>query len=343
MADFLSSQLLAFQSRVSQKFAEKELREQQNPILAAALSYSDFIVDNPAAIKQSERRSVNAYYLKKRTATNGTARAYNHSGTQGDSVSVALSWATYSEPIALNLTVGQDNVIKRPELLDYSIMEAQRILRERIGLYILQQCHAQRTQVKNTTIRNATWDGVNFQMQNSAGDVTKIFQNIGSIMRQHKYYGEIDVIADSVAFKQAQFLQAQGAGNSTNLDFQFKNFSNIWEHPLLTTSVLTTATLGLAIAMPKYSISAIPWIPFINRQGWGDYESYNGGYGTLPDATGLPLTYAVHGYAQRVDASATNGSAQDVKVDLELSVDIAFQVAPLSTANETPIFEFIQQ
>lgn len=285
---------------------------------------------------------MNAYYIKKRTAGNGTARAYNHTGTQGDSVSVALSWSTFSETFGINLTAGLDNVFKNQEQFDNQMMQTMRILRERIGLSFLTSLHAARTQVKNTTIKNLAWNGTNFAFENAALQANFFAQNGISIMRQHKYYDKIDFITDSVINKQFDFLRAQGAGNSTNYSFQFQDVGNVMEHPLLSTSVVTTYANGIALAMPQYSFSAIPWLPLINRQGKGDYTTYVGGFGTIADPTTPGLVYALHGYSNRADASATNGSAQDVKMEFELSVDISFQIAPLSTANETPIFEIGQ-
>ncbi len=94
--------------------------------------------------------------------------------------------------------------------------------------------------------------------------------------------------------------------------------------------------------MPAAAFSVIPWIPKINRDGSGDYNSYNGGFGTVPDGSGMPLTYAVRGWEQKADSSALGGTVQDLHMDLELSVDIAFNTAPISVSGETPIYEFGQ-
>ena len=51
-------------------------------------------------------------------------------------------------------------------------------------------------------------------------------------------------------------------------------------------------------------------------------------------------TYAVHSYEQRGDESASNGMTQDVKTEYQVSIDVAFEHSPLSTANETPLQAF---
>jgi len=346
MADFTSSALLAFQSKINKKYNAAELRELQNPILRQALSYSDLVVANVAQIKQSDKRTVYGYFLKKTAATNGTARNFAPTGTQGDSGQITLPWVTCSEPLGINMQVGMDNVFDTMTLLDHMIMDKQRILRERIGTYIVTQLHANRTQTAPVTagIRNMVWNGANFAFENDAAQLSFFYENAASVMRQNKYYDKFDVVADPIIAKQARFNQFQGAGNAQNLAYQFQSYNpnGIMEHSTLGNEVATAYISGCAIVLPTASFSVIPWIPQINRNGMGDYESFNGGFGTLPDGSGMPLTYAVRGWAQKQDTSAAGGTVQDIHMDLELSVDISFNVAPISVTGETAIYEFGQ-
>lgn len=346
MADYVASALLAFQSKINKKFNAAELREQQNPILRQALTYSDFIIGNVGQIKESDKRAVYTYYLKKTAAVNGTARTYAPTGVQGDSAQVALTWVTFSETLGINIQVGMDNVFDTMTLLDHQIMDKQRIIRERIGQYIVAQLYAARTQASpaTTATRNMTWDGVNFAFVNDATEKNLFFENAASIMRQAKYYDKLDVVADPLTAKLARFNQFQGVGNAQNLAYQFAQYnpSGIMEHASLGNEVATNFNTGVALVLPTASFAVIPWIPKINRDGFGDYESYNGGFGVLPDGAGQALTYAVRGWAQKADTSAAGGTVQDIHLDMELSVDIAFNTAPISTAGETPIYEMAQ-
>src|SRR6266699_6419013 len=151
MADYVSSALLAFQSKINRRFNAAELREQQNPILRNGLSYSDFIIGNVQDIKQSDKRTVYTYYLKKTAAVTGTARTYAPTGVQSDSGQVTLTWVTFSETLGINMQVGMDNVFDTMTLLDHQIVDKQRILRERIGQYIVAQIYAARTQASPAT------------------------------------------------------------------------------------------------------------------------------------------------------------------------------------------------
>lgn len=355
MADYTASALLAFQARINKKYNAAELRELQNPILRNALGYADLLAGTKTVqdIKESDKRAVDTYYLKKMAATNGTARAFAPTGVQADSGQVALSWVTFQETLGQYMQVGADNVFDDPTILDHQIMEKQRILRERIGTYIVQQLHNNRTQTAYSATlgaggtdatKNMSWNGTNFAFENSASSASTLFQNMANVMDQNKYYGMFDVIADPTAYTKAQYLMAQGESNAQNLSFQFKRFNpeGIMQHSVLGTTVAENYPFGCGICLPYASFSCIPWIPALNRKGWGDYNEYNGGFGVVPDGSGLPLIYAVRGWTQKVDGSSNGSVVQTVQVQLELSVDIAFNTAPISTSGETPVYEFGQ-
>lgn len=347
MSDYISSLLLAFQSKIAKDYNSAELRELQNPILRQALGYADFIIGDVEAVKASDKRAVYTYFKNRIASTNGTARSYQPTGAQGNSGQVTLGWVTFSETSGLFRQTGADNVFNNPEMLQYQIGELQRNLRERIGTYIVQQLHTNRTQTSPsvvTSTRNMNWNGANFAFENTADQNSFIFENAASVMRQNKYYDKFDVVADPVAFKQARFSMFQGQGNMQNLTYQFGSYNpeGIMEHSVLGTSVAEPYANGCIIVCPKASFAVIPWIPLINRDGYGDYEDFNGGFGWVPDNTGLPLKYAFRGWTQKADGSANGSVHQDVQFNFELSVDIDFQAAPISNSGETAIYEFGQ-
>jgi hypothetical protein len=346
MANYVSSALLAFQSKINKKFNAAELREQQNPILRQGLSYSDFIIGNAQDVRQSDKRTINTYYLKRMPAVNGTARTSAPTGVQADSGAVSLSWVTFSETLGLNMQVGMDNMFDTMTLLDNQIMQKQRILRERIGQYIVSSLYANRTQASpaTTATRNMNWNGTTFAFENDGNQANFFYENAASIMRQAKYYDKLDVIADPLIAKVARFNQFQGQGNAQNLAYQFQSYNpgGIMEHTSLGNEVATNYSTGVALVLPTASFAVLSWVPKINRDGFGDYESFNGGFGTVGDSAGQPLTYAVRAWAQKSDTSAAGGTVQDIHIDMELSVDISFNVAPISTSGETAIYEFAQ-
>lgn len=342
MADFVTSALLAAQARITPKYNEAELRERQNPILRVGLANQDYLLQDVASIKESQKRSVKGYQFKRMAADNGTTRSHNFTGSQGDSVEVDLNWATYTENLGIFMNVGADNVMQYAEILANQIAQKQRIIRERVGAALVASLHAGRTGVANATVRNAVFNSTTDAFEIAAADKDQFFAFVRSVMNQHKYYGNVDLMVDSVLDPIARKIAAQGAGNSTNLQYSLQGISNIMPHDTLGVDVAVSGYPdgAVAIALPENSFAFIPWIPRYYRNGFGDAMSEIGIYGTMPDDTGLPWTYSLRGYAERADGSSNGGTVDDIKINWQLGIDVATQVSDISTADETPIYEF---
>lgn len=354
MANFVASQLVAAQSKFIKSFQDPELRRKQNPALALALKNLSATIPDQQALRTREDRAMNAYVFQKRLPGTGTARAARPTGAKGNSIAVGLTWQSIVETFTISMKQGDANVFSYQEMLANELMQAALNIHSRLGTTFLNYLQVNRNQLQLTNPQGATIDPspTGYDYQISGDDQLYFFQKVRSIMDQHNYRGEIDIIADSLAFMQAQKLRAQGAQNATNLTFQFDNM-NIYN----TTEVIDSLfTKGTALAMDAGTFAALPWIPRQNRIGYGDYESYNGGYGTMVDPLGMtlteldaqgnavqvPLTYAVYAYTQASDDQANNGYYQDQVTTFEISIDVAPTLAPLSGANESVVQEFNQ-
>lgn len=349
MANFVASNLVAAQAKFSQRFSELELRRKQNPALMLALNNLTATIPDHVQLRTREDRAVNAYLFQRRSASNGTARAARPVGTKGNSLAVGLTWQTVSETFQISLKQGDNNVFSYQEMLMNEMLQVAQNMHDRLGTIFLNYLITNRNQLPVSSPQGASWNGSSYDYEVAQTDSTFFFQKLGSIMKQHYYTGQIDVIADSLAFQKAQQLRAQGAQNANNLTFQFDELNII-----NTTEQIATGYQGSALAMPAGAFAALPWIPKQNRQGYGDYESYNGGYGTMIDPLGatitgldangqmatVPLTYAVYAYTQASDDQAANGYYQDQVTTFEISLDIAPTLAPLSGANESVVNEF---
>jgi hypothetical protein len=240
------------------------------------------------------------------------------------------------------LSVGADNIMAYADILANQIRQKQRIIRERIGQAVVAALHAGRTGTSNATVRNAVFNSTTDAFEIGAGDKDAFFAMVRSVMNQHKYYGNIDLMVDSVLDPIARKIAAQGANNGTNLNYSLQGIPNIMPHDSLGTDVAVSgyAEGGVGIALPSNSFALVPWIPSRYRNGFGDAMSDIGLYGTMPDDTGLPWTYSLRGYAAKADGSSNGGTVDDVKVTWQLGIDVATQIADISVADETPVYEF---
>lgn len=351
MANFVESNLVAAQAKFASRFSELELRRKQNPALVMALKNLTATIPDHIQLRTREDRAVNAYLFKRRGSSNGTARAARPSGSKGNSVQVGLTWQTLAETFQISMKQGDNNVFSYQEMLMNEMLQAAQNLHDRLGTLFLNHLISNRNQLNLADPQGASWNGTADAYEVNAADQTFFFQKLASIMKQHYYRGQLDVIADSLAFQKAQQLRAQGAQNATNLTFQFDELNIV-----NTTENILSGYNGTALAMPAGSFAALPWIPKQNRQGYGDYESYNGGYGTMIDPLGatidgldengqpvsVPLTFAVYAYTQAADDQAANGYTQDQVTTFEISIDVAPTLAPVTGANESVVNAFGQ-
>lgn len=340
MADYIASALLAAQVKIRKGFNDPELRRRQNPILSVGLGNQDFLMVNPKSIKESEKRPVKGYQFTRMPADNGTARSHNFTGPRGDTMEVDLNWGTYTENFSLYRGSGSDNIFTFADMLVNQLAQKQAILRERMGKDLVTNLHAGRTTIANAVVRNATFNATTdaFEITNQE----QFFAYVKSVLSQHKYPGEIDLMVDSVLSPIANKIAAQGTQNGTNTAYSLQGIKNILTHDILGTEVAVAgyANGAIGIALPANSFAFIPWLPERYIKGWGDADTVNGAYSAIPDDSGLPINYSLRVFAEKADGSASGGTVDDIKYSFQLGADVATQIAEISTAGESPVYEF---
>lgn len=321
MANFDVGNLLTAQTIVSERYKKPEMRMKPAPAFTLLSGNDNFLIVGAETLKTRDDRTIEAHLLSRTKRSSGSARAHNHTGTIDDSQKVTLTWTTKSDKTTISL-----------KLLDKSIHDFNTVLANKLEQCCMNILEDKETEAiaylqaqkatQNPTLKGATFNDVADNVEIEAADNERVFQILRSVMRQNYFGQQIDVIADSIMSMRAEFLGAQGAGNNTNFGFQFGGLS-IAESVELDVAGYD----GGLIAMPAGTVAALNWIPKQNRQGWGDYNDYNGGYGTF---NFMGFQFALHGYAQRADTSAANGDKQDVTMEFELSLDSSFNKAPLA-------------
>lgn len=323
MANFDVSNLLTAQKILADKYAAAEQRMKPVPAFSMLTANDAFIV-GVESVKTRDDRATELHYITRTKRTSGSARTHNHTGTIDDTAKITPTWTTKRDVFSISL-----------KLLDKSLFDFNRVLANKFDqacMNILEDKEteaiaylmAQRATQQPTGIKGGTFDGTTTDaMQIAAANATSFFQRVRSIMRQNYFSGQLDVIVDPLLSIAKEYQAAQGGSNSTNLQYNFPGL-NIVESVELSDSDFTA---GCALVFPSGQVSALNWIPKQNRQGWGDYNSNVGGYGTF---SYMGHQFAVHGYAERADTSASNGDTQDVQMQFEVSLDSTFNKAPLS-------------
>lgn len=352
MANFSPSNLVAAQTLLNAEFTSPEMREKILPTLAIGMRNKNPMIQNAEQLRTREDRPVRGYAMNRQVrSTTGGTRTANHTGARGDSMQMEFSWDTFRDTFSISLKQMDNNVFSFEQALAQNFKNCILNIHSDIESAAINFLQTNRTQVVKTTSpvgSRVVWNGTNFAHEIATGDANVFTQLMQATMRAN-YYNDtmFDAIYNNQAYVNAQFYQSQGSGNATNTAFQFTGTDIT---PSIELEDANYAGLGVVLAMRKMTYAMLPWIPKQNRMGYGDYNSYLGGYGSLIDPITNPggiysggLVFAIHGYALRADTSSENGVEQDNEMEFEVSVDIANAITPLSTANESVIYEFVQQ
>jgi hypothetical protein len=360
-SNYYDSALNGFQSRVSEKYNEAELRELDNGVLSVGLKNTDYIMDakNVSKVKESVNRPVNTYVKMRKASTNGTGMTAFNTGIGGTSATQVITWVPFTEEFYFNETTGMDNVYDKYELFDNEMSQAQRNIRERVRVWLTNNIYTNRTGYNPGGINNASFNAATNAWEISGAQLQNPWSAMSSVMRQNKYgYSKYDIMADSILYPNSfEFQQAQATQNATNLAYQFDKKSvppqgggyigNVWEDIILGNAsevpyVAPGYTNGAAIVMPSNSFGFIPWMPKLYTDGSGNFEDYAGGYGIVQDMTNAGLEYMVHGWRTQADTTAASGHGftQDSVTQWQVGIYLAYVTTYLSNANETPNYFF---
>lgn len=338
MANYTAAALSAAQVAFNKQFSDPELRRKQNPALMLGIKNQQVTVVDHQELKQKDTMPVDCFVKTKRAASATAAKSATHAGTKSDSKKVTLSFIQIVEPFTVHLKQAQANVHKYAEMLGHELMESAKNIHSRAGTLSLAYLQTNRSQIVPSTGGSGTWNAANYALEIDAAKKDFFFQQASSFMRKQNYRGRLDVIADSPQFRKSQYIVNQGGGNNTNLAFQVGDMDVVET----TEDIDANYTDGSALIIPQGGFAALPWNDPANRKGKGDYDSWLGGFGTTLDPLGSGLLFDFHAYTERADGSAAGGGIQDEKLEGELTLTIAWILAPLSTANETVVWEVAQ-
>lgn len=331
MADFASSVLVAGQALFNDKFNSGEWRM---PDFAAVSVAKSGAIANPnlQELRTAESRAVNAYFPIRQAAINGTARAHDHTGAIGDSLAETITWNTFSEPFSISIKQADNNVLNFATMFASTQRNAVFNLMNRIDAAFVTSLIADKTQFAvdggNMVFEGTTTD----DGQLAAAEKDFYFQNVKAYLEQNLYLGNLTGIVDTFANVLAGKLAAQGPSNDENTQFQFAGYDNIVS---TTRSILAVPATYSASGLffETGLVGVVPWIPRVNRKPLNEEKaaSFNGDWGSIP-MPGMPgVDIAVHAYGTRADTSGGAGETQDLVIQYELSVDVGFVNAPLST------------
>jgi len=341
MANYADSLWLAAQYKLDEMMQKPEFKHKPSAALSVFLKNTNMLI--PASAREaawnqkpSDQVPVTIKNLAKHTVALGAARAHNHTGDIGDSITVTPTYSTYSRVFKYSKKQSDRNVFGLAEMIAAEVRSAAIDLHAAIETALMANLNTNKSQVvQSLTPQSGDWDAANFLFGVLQADKAQYFQYLKTFMTEQFYGGSYDVINNVRAMAQANYLAQQGQGNATNLGWQVDGMNMVASTELAN----AVGYDWMSYIIPEGTIGILPWIPTLNRQGDGDPFVIGGRYSTIADPLGSGLTFALHEYAVAADNSAAAGETQDVNVEVELSIDLAPIIAPMSTANASPIFK----
>ncbi len=339
MANYTLANLVKAQVALNGAFAAAEKRYRTPEALLTYLRSNRSFYPQYETLRTREDRTLEANYFVRQSRALGSARSHNHTGAHGDSGVLTPSWATYADTFASTLKQSDNSVFSAQEELNDRLTNVFINMIEGLDTAAVNHAFSNRTGV-NVAVTEGTFNATQdaFEITETTNG-TRAMQITKMVMNINKYAGVmLTIMCDSVSYNKFQYQAAQGVSNATNTSFQFQGVSFVHAPELdtLAAGLASPYTKGFWLAVPEGMIGALPWIPKQNRQGIVTSVNMYGSILNPIDG----LQYAVHSYETRADGTSVNGRTQDVLTEVQVSIDLAFDKAPLSTANATPIFAF---
>jgi hypothetical protein len=326
MANYTLSNLVKAQIRLAGEFANNDTRYRTPEVFLYILGSSKRFFPRIEELRTSEKRTTEANYFKRTAAALvTTGRSHNHTGTAGDSGIMTLSWTTYSATFSTTLKQADSSIYSFQEEFNNEIRQKVIDFADGFDAASSTFLFNNRSGVNPAAVKGAflnTDDVYRITQATFEQDSIMITKVVMDINKYQKL--RLAIICDSYAYTTFLRQAAQGASNATNQSFQFQGVYFIHDASLGAKAVALNALYikGFWLAVPEDHVAVVDWIPKQNR------NPIDG------------LLYAAHSYETRADGTASNGEKQDVVTQMELSIDLAFAVAPSSVVDETPVFAF---
>jgi hypothetical protein len=338
MAIYTTAVLVKEQAQLTGAFANSELKFSSPEVHLLFLRNAMIMIGDYQAMRTREDRVIETNYFLRSQRALTTGRTHNHTGAVGDSGTLTPAWATKADKFASTLKQADNKIYTKEQIANNELFNSMINLTEGQEVIAAAALFAARSGV-NTATTDGSFNAVDdtFEITESThGDgamqITKM------VMRINKWKGNYTVVCDPISFRKFEAQANQGAGNSTNTSFQFAGVTFVLDLTLSASAAGLVAAYakGYWMVVPDGTIAGLPWIPLQNRMGVDDKEASYGSILNPIDGSQV----AVHSYSERADGTAKGGYTQDITYETELSGDWAYEIAPLSTAGETPVQAF---
>lgn len=304
------------------------------------------------AQREGEHRQVIISMKSRAVPTNGTSRQTRPIGVITPTENVTLTYKTVTETMAITKKMLDDNLLLIDEYYSNEVMQRCSFLRNEMSKDLLmtsQQLRATDFPFSNGKQLKLPFNKTTlcFESDATAPAANLFFNQVTTVMQECLIPPKYKAIANASAMERMMFLSNQGIGNSQNLAWQFNDLlpkDNIIFEQMLGLYIDTPydTTVPYLLSFAEGSFSVLPWVPKMNKQGWGEKDSYLGAFYTLRDPLyGDRLEYHVREVSDTIDSNTlvTLGDQQDIVTNIEIGCTYAI---PVISAPQSQVMGFAQ-
>lgn len=346
MANYAPSNLSSAQVQLTMALQKAELRYRRPDVWGSLKQNSEISAPSYKDARSREDRALTVDFLKRSKRTPAIGRTHNPSGVQSDTAIISPSFATISDTFFTTLKQADKNTRSLQEMFNHEVLNSAINMVEHMNNLASDYIVNNRTGV-NVLTQEGSFNTTNdvFEITEASKGI-RAFQIASMCLDVNGYQGGgFDVYCDSISYNTFMFQMMQGQANDVNTAFQFQNGGSTFYHMPDAQNVIGAIgagayTRGFFVIIPRGMVVGLDWIPKQNRVGISSASIGGvGEYGSLYNPID-GVDYAIFKKWAGLDGSSLNGYTQDVQEVCEISLDYAFEKAPLTNPSETPLFAF---
>lgn len=345
MANLTPTNLLLGFSKVNETFQQPEFRTPNTAALSTA-NLGAIAMTPFSELRTREDRATWFDFQISKADEGKTERLYNHAGGRMDSERRQVTWGSVVDTFSISQKQLDNNSFDFASVFATGIKNSINKNLVKFDDAFIAKLKADISQINVGGLgTRGAWDAIDNMFEISAAQKDYTMALLEANMGNNDYNSQLVVLVDNLFYLDAMKNMNQGAGNYTNLGYQYAGGRSTL---VPTGKLLYDGYEGSAIAFPADLVGLTTWIPKQNRKAIDEEKAMttvNGDVGSISipiygvgGAVVNTLDAAISIYTKRADTSANNGSKQDLLTEVEISWDYAYLSAPLSAARATGAF-----
>jgi hypothetical protein len=340
---YSSTNLLEARAMITPEMEKKfERRKNLTQAMNLFLMDREYSIPDLAEIKEADVQTTKVWYKKRKSFTKITAKSCTPTGETGGSAIATVSWSQMGFKVIHQAKKYHNNEIKGLQGLAYDLMEGEASFwfdSDGFDATLIAYLEANRTQVAKDLADGTHNDfkgNPQYFYEVANADSPRFYNYLIPEMNLNNYSGELLELHNTMWGAEIAYDGAQGPGNNINTQFQFREDVTRFKTNLLTPP---SYYFTEQFIIPRGGVALLDWNDPLNRQGkvteageWTTYESK-----FFP---GIKFDLFIKNSCS--DTTADGGTTQDSVTNYEFILNYAAVKQPMSTANETPIFKYMQ-